>query len=136
MRILGVDFGDARTGIALSDVNGFLASPLTTVEGRGLQKVAEEVSRLAAENGAEKIVIGFPKNMNGTLGPRAERTRQFGDTLSALYAGEIIYVDERMTTVGAHQIMNETNTRGAKRKATVDKLAAALILQTYLDSHR
>ncbi|MDP4153481.1 MAG: Holliday junction resolvase RuvX [Bacillota bacterium] len=134
MRIMGVDFGDARTGIAMSDINGFLASPLVTIYENGLTRTAEEVARLAAEHSVKKIVVGLPKNMDGSSGSRVEKTYLFCEELKKRFTGEIITSDERRTTVYASNILNETNTRGKKRKQSIDQLAAVLILQTYLDS--
>mgnify|MGYP000742744975 FL=1 len=135
MKILGVDFGDTRTGVAISDINGFLASPLALIK-KGLAGTAEEVANLAESNKAEKIVVGLPLNMDGSEGQRAERTRIFCEELKKHFKGEIILQDERMTTVSAHNIMIENNTKRRKKKDKVDKIAAVLILQTYLDSKR
>lgn len=132
-KILSVDFGDKRTGLAASDISGFLASPIGTIEQISMKKVAEQVSQKAAELKAEKIIIGLPKNMNGTLGERAEKTTKFSEMVRELSGLEVILWDERNTTVSAHKIFNETNVRGEKRKKSVDTLSATILLQSYLD---
>ncbi len=134
--ILGVDFGDSRTGYATSDALGFSAHTLETYSEKNAKKVAEHTAELAKGLGAEKIVLGLPKNMNGTIGERGKKTKMFATLLRELTGLEVILWDERLTTVSAHNLMNETNTRGKKRKAAVDKIAAAFILQSYLDSNK
>jgi putative Holliday junction resolvase len=134
MRILGVDLGDARTGLALSDPTGFLASAVGTVREHALERVANAVAKAAKEHGAEKIVVGYPKNMNGTEGPRAEKTSEFARLLREVSGLEVILWDERYSTLSATRYMNETNTRGQKRKDNIDSLSAQIILQSYLDS--
>ena len=134
--ILGVDFGDSRTGYATSDALGFSAHTLETHSEKNVKKVAEHTAELAKRLGAEKIVLGLPKNMNGTIGERGKKTKTFAKLLRELTGLEVILWDERLTTVSAHNLMNETNTRGKKRKAAVDKIAAAFILQSYLDSNK
>lgn len=134
MKILGVDFGDTRTGYAVSDAMGFAANILPAFKCRNMSAVAEYTAALAKEQGAEKIILGFPKNMNGTLGPRAEKTQKLAEMLKKEIDIPIILWDERLTTVSAHNLMNETNVRGEKRKNSVDSISAAYILQGYLDS--
>ena len=134
MKILGVDFGDSRTGYAISDALGFGASVIPAFKSGNTQNVAEHTAALAGELGAEKIVVGYPKNMNGTIGPRAEKTRRLVDAIKKFTDIPIILWDERLTTVSAHNLMNETNVRGKKRKESVDSISAAYILQGYLDS--
>ena len=136
MRILGVDFGDARTGYALSDPTGFLASGIGTEKTSGLREAVEITCRKAAENGAEKIVVGLPINMNGTEGPRAERVRTFGEMLKEKSGLPVEFCDERRTTVMAAGFMSETGTFGKKRKQAIDTLSAQIILQTYLDKQK
>lgn len=135
-RILGVDYGDARTGLALSDLSGFLASGIGTVKATGMRKTAETVAEAAKKNNVSEIVLGLPVNMNGTEGPRAEKARAFGKMLEELTGLSVILFDERLTTSAAHQIMNMTNTRGKDRKGKVDTLSAEIILQDYLDSRK
>lgn len=134
MKILGVDFGDSRTGYAISDILGFAANVLPALKSKSIKKVADYTAELAEKNGAEKIILGFPKNMNGTLGPRAEKTERLAEMLKERTAVPIVLWDERLTTVSAHSLMNETNVRGQKRKDSVDSISAAYILQGYLDS--
>ena len=134
--ILGVDFGDSRTGYAVSDATGFLASTLETYSEKNMMKVLDYTVMLAETKGVEKIVLGFPKNMNGTVGERGKKTKKFASLLKERISVPVILWDERLTTVSAHNLMNETNVRGKKRKDSVDKIAAAFILQSYLDSAR
>lgn len=137
MRILAIDYGDARTGFALSDPTGLLATPLSTLHERDPKKVAAEAARYCREYGAETILLGMPKNMNNTLGERAEKTLAFQDLLRELAPGaKIILWDERSTTVSATHILNDTNVRGKKRKNVIDTVAAAILLQSYLDGRR
>ena len=136
MKILSVDFGDTRTGYAISDAMGFGANVLDAYKCKNIKGVAEYTAALAREQGAEKIVLGYPKNMNGTLGPRAEKTKKLSKLLAEAIDVPVILWDERLTTVSAHNLMNETNVRGKKRKESVDSISAAYILQGYLDSIR
>lgn len=132
MRILAVDYGDSRTGLAISDKSEILASPLTTVFEKDFDRCAEIVAENARKNGAEMIVVGDPINMNGTRGPRSEKCRLFADKLRELTGLEVNMWDERSTTVSAISIMNENNKRGKKRKEALDQAAAAIILESYL----
>lgn len=134
--ILGVDYGDARTGFALSDELMFLARTLEVYSEHKMSKVAEKTIALANEHNAKTIVVGLPKNMDGSIGDRGKKTMQLVDMLKEMSDCDIILWDERLTTVSAHNLMNETNVRGKKRKQSVDKIAAAFILQSYLDSKR
>lgn len=132
MKILSVDFGDARTGLAVCDKTEFLASPLTVIQERNFNRCAEAVAAAAKEQGAELIVVGYPKNMNNTVGERAEKCKAFAELLHELTGLECVLWDERCTTVSAHNYLNSTNTRGKKRKAVVDAVAAVIILESYL----
>ncbi len=134
MKILGIDFGDSRTGFAISDKLGFGASTLENFKSHSIIKVSDYAAELAEKLGAEKIVLGFPKNMNGTIGERGERTKRLKSELEKRTDVPIILWDERLTTVSAHNLMNVTNVRGKKRKESVDSISAAFILQSYLDS--
>jgi len=134
MRILGVDFGDSRTGYAISDPLGFGATTLDACKEKNMVKVADQTASLAKELGAELIILGFPKNMNGTIGPRGEKTQAFAKMLEERLDIPVKLWDERLTTVSAHNLMNETNVRGKKRKNSVDSISAAYLLQSYLDS--
>lgn len=135
-RLLGVDFGDTRTGLALSDPSGLLASGLGTIRSVGLEKTAEAVARVATEQGVAAAVVGLPRNMDGTEGFRAERCREFAQRLSDLTSIPVAMLDERLTTVSASRYLNETNTRGAARKGVIDTLSAQIILQNALDRLR
>lgn len=134
-RIMGVDYGDVRTGIALSDINRFLASGLGTIKEGGMRATAKKVASLAKEHDVGIIVVGLPKNMDGSEGASAEKIRAFAELLSGLTDAKIDFLDERVSTMAAHQILNITDTRGAKRKSVVDTLSAEIILQNYLDKN-
>lgn len=134
MRIFGIDYGDARVGVAVSDALGFTAQGIGTIKNTGKKKLIDELFKLIEQYKPEKIVIGMPKNMDGTEGFRAEATYKFADALKEIYSGEIIFRDERLTTVGAARFLNETNTRGNKRKGVIDTVSACLILEGYLNS--
>ena len=133
MKIMAVDYGDARTGLAVCDRTEFLASPIGTVEERNMQLLAMKVAHMAEQYEVGEIVVGLPLNMNGSFGPRAEKCRQFADMLNEIAPCTVNMWDERSTTVSAHNILNETNVRGKKRKAVVDTVAATLILEGYLE---
>ncbi len=132
MIIMAVDYGDARTGIAICDKTELLASPVTVIKESYAPKLAAKVAALAAERHAELIVVGYPINMNGTKGPRAEKCQAFAELLQNEYNLTTVMRDERLTTVEAHKALNATNTRGHARKETVDAVAATLILEDYL----
>ena len=136
MKIMAVDYGDARTGIAVCDRTEFLASPVGTIEERNAQILAMKVAHMAEQYEVGEIVIGLPKNMNGSEGPRAQKCRAFAETVECVTELPVIMWDERSTTVSAHQILNETNVRGKERKKVVDTVAAAIILESYLDYRR
>ena len=130
---MSVDLGKARTGLAVSDKTEFLASPYKVIFEKSPNKLPEKVAEAAAEAGAELIVVGLPKNMDGTEGESAQNTRAFAQRLSELTGVKTVMQDERGTTITAHNYLNDTNTRGKKRKETVDAVAATIILQNYLD---
>ena len=132
MIILGVDFGDARTGLAICDKGEMLASPIGVISEHDFDRCMEKVADAAKEHRAEMLVVGYPKNMNGTIGERAERCRLFAEGLKELTGVPVELWDERCTTVSAHAYLNVTNTRGKKRKAVVDAVAATIILESYL----
>ena len=136
MRILGIDYGDARVGVAVSDVLGFMATGVKTIQNKGTKKLLEELDEALKEYKPEKIVIGLPKNMDGTEGFRVDATKEFAKELKKIYNGEIIFQDERLTTVGATRYLDTTNTRGKKRKAVLDTVSACLILEQYLNSNK
>lgn len=132
-RLLGIDLGMVRTGFAVSDPGGLLASPVGTVTERDLERLADRTVHMAAEQKTTRVVLGYPRNMDGTRGDSARRAEEFAALLQARGL-EVIFWDERMTTLSAIGYLNQTNTRGKKRKAVVDTVAAVIILQEYLDS--
>ena len=133
-RILGVDFGDTRTGLAVSDASRFLASGIGYVSPGGIVKTADKVAEVALEQKVSAIVVGLPKNMDGSEGFRADRCREFANLLrERLPDIPVEMMDERMTTMSASRYLNETNTRGQKRKGVIDTLSAQIILQNALD---
>lgn len=133
-RILGVDFGDTRTGLAVSDASRFLASGIGYVSPGGIVKTADKVAEVALEQKVSAIVVGLPKNMDGSEGFRADRCREFASLLrERLEDVPVAMIDERMTTMSASRYLNETNTRGQKRKGVIDTLSAQIILQNALD---
>ncbi len=132
MKILAVDYGDARTGLAACDPGEMLASPVGTVEHWDPQKVAEEAAKAAKEVRAERIVVGHPLNMDGTAGPRAQLCREFAALLREASGLPVVLWDERQTTVTATRYLNATDTRGKKRKKVIDAVAATVILESYL----
>ena len=136
MVILGVDLGKARTGVAVCDKSELLASPVEVVNEHNRERLLERVAQLAKDRRAEQIVVGLPRNMDGSEGESAQNARAFGAELSEKTGLPIDFSDERGTTITAHGFLNETNTRGKRRKATVDAVAATIILQDYLDYRR
>lgn len=133
-RILGVDFGDTRTGLAVSDASRFLASGIGYVSPGGIVKTADKVAEVAREQKVSAIVVGLPKNMDGSEGFRADRCREFAALLRERLGDiPVAMMDERMTTMSASRYLNETNTRGQKRKGVIDTLSAQIILQNALD---
>ena len=136
MRIMAIDYGDARTGVAVSDPTGLLAGYTTVIQGRKPDLVATEVARLAGEYGVEELVMGFPRNMDGTEGPRAERYRGFAERLREATGLEPVLWDERRTTIEAHDILHKAGKKMKSHKKTVDAVAASLILEGYLTRKR
>ena len=136
MRILGVDYGDKRTGIALSDPSETLASGLGQFTATGLKESAREIARYAQENGAGLIVLGLPINMNGTEGPRAEKTRALVGLIGKFIDTPIVLFDERQTTVLANTYLNSTQIKKGRRKGLIDTVSAQIILQNYLDRRK
>ena len=128
MKIMGIDYGDARTGVAISDLLCTLVGSATVVPSRNTEKAIADIVRLAQEN----QVVGLPKNMDGTEGARAELCREFADRLRVATGLSVSMWDERRTTVEAHNILSQHNYHGKKRKDTVDAVAASLILEGYL----
>ena len=132
-RIMGIDYGDARTGIAFSDLLCSIVGSTTVIHSRKPEKTLQEIVKLAKENEAGEIVMGLPKNMDGSEGPRAELCRAFAQQVREATGLEVTLWDERRTTVEAHNILNDHNYHGKKRKNTVDAVAASLILEGYLN---
>ena len=132
MVIISVDYGDVRTGVAACDKLQLLASPVTVIKQKDPELLSEEIKKICLEKKAEKIVLGLPKNMDGSAGFRAEVCKEFAKLLSEKTGLSVDFQDERLTTVSAHNILNATDTRGKKRKAVVDAVSAVLILEDYL----
>lgn len=133
-RLLGLDVGDKTIGVAVSDPLGFTAQGVKTIRRTGIKKDLKEMIEIIEEKNATKIVVGLPKNMNNTLGPQGEKVKKFVEKLKAKIDIEIIYQDERLSTVSATRTLIEADVSRKKRKDVVDKLAAVYILQTYLDT--
>ena len=132
MRVMAIDYGDARTGVALSDPSGLLTGFTTVIHSRNQETVLAQLAALCKERGADRLVMGFPRNMDGTEGPRAALYREFAASLEEATGMPVRLWDERRTTVEAHQILSSQNYHGKKRKNTVDAVAASLILEGYL----
>ena len=132
MRILGIDYGDARIGLALSDASATLCVRAWTLTEWNLERAVAAIADVVHAEGVERIVLGLPKNMDGTEGPRAEKSRAVAHLLTEATGLEVVLWDERRTTVEAHQILSDCNYHGKKRKNTVDAVAASLILEGYL----
>ena len=132
MKILAVDYGDARTGLAVCDAGELLARPVTVIHSHKMEEVLAQTAAAARSEGVGRIVVGNPINMNGTAGPRSELCQAFAERLRELSGLPVVLWDERSTTVSAIGILNTTDTRGKKRKAVVDAVAATLILESYL----
>lgn len=139
MRILGLDYGSVTVGVAVSDALLITAQPLEVIKRKSETKLRQTLARLEeliAKYEVEKIILGYPKNMNNTLGERVLRTEEFKEKLEKRTGLEVILWDERLTTVSAMEVLKEGNVRRENRKNVVDKIAATLILQGYLDSLR
>lgn len=137
MKVMSVDYGDVRTGVALSDAMGMLASPLTVIKETYQPKLVDKLLKIINENNITTVVIGLPRNMDGTYGYRCDECRSLGNALANIKDDlKVVYEDERLTTVMAHNILSSNNVRGKKRKDTVDAVSAVTILQSYLDKNR
>ncbi|MBR6506228.1 MAG: Holliday junction resolvase RuvX [Clostridia bacterium] len=136
MKVLGIDFGDARVGIATSDYGENLATAQGTIKVSGINDAVIKVSEKSVELGAEKLVIGLPKNMDGSLSYRAERTQRFADMLKEATGLEYEFMDERLSTMEAYRYLNATEFNGKKRRNVIDTLSAQIILQSWLDSKK
>mgnify|MGYP003301795824 FL=1 len=136
MVIMSVDYGDVRTGIAICDKFEMLASPVCVINQRKQDILIDEIKKLTEQYKPELIVVGLPKNMDSSIGERAEKCSEFASLLTQATGIPHVMRDERLTTVTAHNALNVTNTRGKKRKAVVDQVAAVVILQDYIDYRR
>ena len=136
MKIMAIDYGDAHTGIAISDRMETLAGFTTVIDSRRQDEVVAQIQKLIAEHGVERLVLGYPKNMDGTLGPRAEKCAALGEILQAATSLPLVLWDERRSTVEAHAILFHNGKNGKQRKKTVDAVAASLMLEGYLTRKR
>ena len=136
MRILGIDYGDARTGLSVSDPSGFLAGSPSVIHEWNYDKLVDKLVDFIGQNKIEEIVLGWPKNMDGTAGPRAAKCEKLAETLRERTGLPVILWDERRTTVAAHDILHQSGKKMKKHRQTVDAVAASLILQGYLDRRR
>lgn len=132
---IGLDMGDVRIGIAVSDMLGMIANARESYTRKGLEKDLRYFTDLAKAENADAFVLGLPKNMDGTEGERVEVTREFGDKLHEFSGLPVVYMDERLSTVAAERMLIQADVRRDKRKKVIDKVAACIILQNYLDSH-
>ena len=132
MKIMGIDYGDARTGIAISDLLCSIVGSTTVIPSRNTEKAIADIVKLIQDNSVGELVVGLPRNMDGTEGPRAQLCREFADRLAQITGLKVVMWDERRTTVEAHNILSQHNYHGQKRKNTVDAVAASLILEGYL----
>ena len=135
MKVMAIDYGDARTGVAISDALGWMTGQTTVIHSWKPEKTAEEVARLLRESGAERLVMGFPRNMDGSIGFQAQKVQALAEQLANVGLN-IAFQDERLTTVTAERALIEGGMHRQERKGTVDKVAAAVILQQYLDTLR
>ncbi|MDP4133959.1 MAG: Holliday junction resolvase RuvX [Bacillota bacterium] len=134
MRILGIDYGDVRIGIAVSDITGLIAQSVGVISEKDDSNKVKSLEEYINMYKPEKIVLGYPLNMNGTIGERAEKSLKFKEELEKFYNIPVILWDERLSSIAAHRVLEETGVSGKKRKGKVDPIAAAFILQSYLDS--
>ena len=132
MKIMGIDYGDARTGVAVSDLLCSIVGSTTVIHSRNMDKTLQEICKIVIENDVQEIAVGLPKNMDGTEGARAELCKVFAQKLREASGLPVAMWDERRTTVEAHNILSAHNYHGQKRKNTVDAVAASLILEGYL----
>ncbi len=136
MRVMAIDYGDAHTGVAISDPTGFLTGTTTTINSWRQEVVVDKLARLIEEHRPDEVVLGFPKNMDGTDGKKADLYRELAAALEEVTGTRVILWDERRTTIDAHQILLNQGKDGRKRKKIVDSVAASLILENYLDFKR
>ncbi|PHS35458.1 MAG: Holliday junction resolvase RuvX [Alkaliphilus sp.] len=133
-RTMGLDVGDKTIGVAVSDLFGWTAQGLETIMRIGIKKDLQRLELLVIEKEVDKIVIGLPKNMNGSIGPQGEKTLEFANRIKKRFRAEVIMWDERLTTKAAERMLIEADVSRKKRKTVIDKVAATYILQGYLDS--
>lgn len=136
IRIMGLDVGDKTIGIAISDPLGFTSQGITTIMRTNIKTDMRELREIIEEYGVQKVVIGLPKNMNNTLGPQGEKVVEFSEKFKKRFDLEVIFQDERLSTVSAERMLISSDVRRSKRKEVIDKVAATYILQTYLDTIR
>ena len=134
MRVMAIDYGDSRTGIAVSDESAALVGKAWVISEKSQTVLASKIASEAVAHGIGTIVVGYPKNMNGTVGPRAEKSEQLAESIRGKCGIDVVFWDERMTTISANRILDETGHHGKKRKKKIDAVAASLILEDYLRS--
>jgi putative Holliday junction resolvase len=135
-RVLALDVGERRIGVAMSDAGGLLATPLTTLRGKPQERAIAQIVALVRDHGVAEVVVGWPLNMNGEVGPQAQQVRAFADALEAALGYQVQLFDERLTSVVADQILRDLGVKLEKRKERIDEVAASVILQDYLDHRR
>lgn len=136
MKILSIDLGEVRTGIAVSDFNQILASPFCVIKEKEKSKLIEKIFKICKDEKIGKVIVGLPKNMDGSEGESAKKAKKFAEDFNRTTKLPVIMIDERKTTALANNFLNEVNVFGAKRKNVVDSVAATIILQDYLDSNK
>ncbi len=136
MKIMSVDYGDVRTGVAFSDINESLASPYGVIKESYQPKLIDKLCEIIKKENAGKIVVGLPRNMDGSYGYRTDECKELGKNLENASGIPVFYQDERLTTVIAHDILSANNVRGKKKKETVDAVSAVMILQSFLDKNK
>ncbi len=136
MRLMGLDVGDKTIGVAVSDLLGWTAQGVETIRRTSYKEDIDRLKQIIVEKEVEKLVVGLPKNMNGTLGPQGEKVKKFVDKLKSRIDIEIVFWDERLTTVAAEKMLISADVSRKKRKKVIDKVAAIYILQGYLDNQR
>lgn len=135
-RLMGLDYGDSRTGVAVSDLLGITAQGVESIKYTGERQLIQRLKEIITEYQVKKIVIGLPLNMNATSGPRVEKTKKFIEKLKSEFGLEVVTIDERLTTVASHRTMTELGVNKNKKKNIVDMMSAVLILQMYMDRNR
>ncbi|MGE5380408.1 MAG: Holliday junction resolvase RuvX [Methylocystaceae bacterium] len=136
MRLMGLDVGDKRIGVAVSDLLMLTAQPVTVIERKGMERDLAAIDRLCKQYEVEKLVVGLPLNMNGTLGPKAHQVQEFGHLVAGNLDLLIEFFDERLTTKQAENVLIQADVSRSRRREVIDKLAAVNILQTYMDAKR